>query len=1219
MSELVFPNVVICLMNFIMFIVNLLYITDLPIWDFVPEFIKPFFGINCSFNTADNFLSFSGLLSCLLFLALYKEGRSVFKSNRRLTETVSHVEIYKKESLTNSSRKTTSIKVSLLSKFKKAWKFLTLTPFIVIELSRLLILIWILKYCTYWIVPLLFWIYYSIMYKDDNKLISVTKMLAVPIVALQFIICRIINIENIGKHVESNLLQRFGGFIFHSKSDTNIQFEYFFMLLMYFLLCLSVRMTRTIPEYENWKLDNDYQFLSDSSINTLEIVINFLLTHFDKIFIMALYMIGFSKLNLVHALFLAWMVITMVFPDFARKKFIYFLVIIIIRDFGYFILGLLLLSGITFTEEINYILTIQGLDFNINHDSIFFKLEIKWEMPVMIYFAYMQSVIYKYLNKHKGTSKVDLSYSTFITCVKEVHNLINKILIWVVYVIILLLLAFEDITAILFVYYVLILLITTVHIWENNNDSSYKGFTRTLKLWNIMNLYNGLALLTTYVVCFLLCTAKVLEDFYIEKKIIFEALGFKFQCPIAPTFLLSMQKRFLFPFLMFYFGFFVKSYIKEEEQKKGGRVSIYKSKFVGMGLIFVDILSLYSFHLLFFITLLLSLLWKLSAGMWLIMVIFSIHYCTLHYKYLKLKKRLPQSDYNEFKGTYKENNNIQKTLAVLQRKTTLRMLIIITSILILLSVVSRFYYYIEILIDVYMDGKDRINGLIVLNAVKAISIYIGVFYQDCNDGIPFIYEIQGYMVILGLCAIEIYMTDWLNNRIGFQFTYAGVKEEIEELLSEELEPNDNNLFLYSRWSSRVFTKENESLINEKYYQLVKVIFKYIIEHILIFTICTCVILKNNVLQCPFILLALICLFVITSTEMTLKLSYYIWLCFLLNYLLSVITMSNSTVPQAIDDLILINAFHFSESEWPLYKLFLQSLPDKETWAEYLMLYNTNYNNMLIDSLAIFVQIIYFQHFCNIAPSLKLFYLNIRILPFDSQEKPETPKLTISKRISIFIRAVFFIYSHIFCLSILLILGVCNDGVISFGYLILCTLSMQYDLFSSMGKKDWVLPRYIRCVVKPYVVADLVLQFLFQIPQFRPLRNTPISKFIGIEKLEDNMGMIFLKGVTFCIVLLQCGIFRSKQYSECCEHYQNELYDSSTLRRTCMALLYNNERVMRFAEEAQKENLHYETMRQAAISIEQWNQILLRNYSEQKDEQRANWRLEIMEMKMRITL
>ena len=186
-------------------------------------------------------------------------------------------------------------------------------------------------------------------------------------------------------------------------------------------------------------------------------------------------------------------------------------------------------------------------------------------------------------------------------------------------------------------------------------------------------------------------------------------MGFEFEC--SSNSVIFMQKSFFFQFLVFYMGFFVTSHIKEEiNAKQKSKIVIYKNTIFGICLKIMDILSHYSFHILLFISMILAVFWKLAIGMWLIMVIFAIHYCILHTKQIREKKAIHvKQNYIGWKKAYNESNEIQKKLTVIQRKSTIKILIVVTSSLILLSVLARFSDHMNDIFSAYFSGIERIN------------------------------------------------------------------------------------------------------------------------------------------------------------------------------------------------------------------------------------------------------------------------------------------------------------------------------------------------------------------------------------------------------------------------------------------------------------------------------------------------------------------------------
>jgi len=1148
------------------------------------------FGVK-SLSSVNGKLSFASMLLAFLCLAIYNE-LLIFCDLRPPKINITPTEIKfedKKDSLPEEEGRRKSIIQTVTSNFVKFYKYCTMTPFLTLEITRGIIIIWVIKYSTYWSLPLLCWLYYSISFTDTIQFYKNTRVILIPIVGFQYILCKIVNLPYVCKFIERTynikVFERFGGFIFELDSDnkmTSPEFEYFFMGSIFIIICLTTQMTRYIKDYELWKQDHPTNYSDPSIYSTWEAIINFILHHSDKLFIVTVYIVGFNKLNLTHALLLGSMIITMEFPEFTSRNFKLFIALLLFRDAGRYIELMIQLSGVDLTDtNWEYALIILGFDNDLNQNRMFFKASVDWEIPVMIYISYMQLNVYKYLDENKERIANREAKGFFIDFIKKVYSFIKKILIFMIYWLILVLLANEDITAVFSIYNIMLMIIIVVHFWSDINDFTYPGMQNTKRIWHALNVYNGLVLLASYLFCFAVYRMGAHFEFSDKTKAICKLIGFDFVYPYGTSFV--MQKKFLSQFVILYLGFLATSHINTFDQSHSSIFSkTHSSRFFNLLLKFVDLLSMYSFHIMFLLVAIIGFAWKLSIGMLLFFVLFGVHYCALHIGYTRSRKEIPSNqDYIQLTKLAEEGQNEQKWQSLILRKSTTKLLLLLTVGLIIMAVLSRFTDHLEILVETYWSGKERLNGLELLEFSRALQIYFGVFHRELRMVDTFNSNIFGYVIILLMIALEIKSADWYLNRMRYDFVYI---------------PNDSaqlNL-------DTVEIKRKKSILYAKYKYTIMMISKCMLEHVVIATICISAIVKNNVLQMLFLPIALFCLFFGTTLKSTLAFSCYSWGTFALHYFFEVITMKHNSVPQYIDDLVIIRAFHLKPSQWPLYKLIFGTSQTGLNWAAYFLGEHSceETAGFMTDILSIFVQIIYFQHFCH-----KVYSLSSKKPTKKDQNRrksivmdEQNLKSGVLFRTYSFIKGIFFVYSHIFSLFILLLLGVYSGGLINLLYVIFCVAFMQYDLFSQMGVKSWSLPRYVKFPLKPYIFIDLTVQFIIQIPWFLTYSDSNLLQFIGMQRIEENSWLVILKSIMLSVILYQDRICATEQYDRCCLHEREKIQKLSVIRKNCMAYLYNNKRIADFAYNAYSERQHQDSMSQITKTIDQWNQIILRKDS-----------------------
>ena len=136
----------------------------------------------------------------------------------------------------------------------KFYKYCTQTPFLALQVVRMCLLIWLVKYSTYSSLLLLGWLYYSVVYSDKNKFYYWTRISIIPITGIQYLLCKLANIPDAvsGRWKDLPVIQELGIFFFGQDPKISPEAEYFWMGTVFFACCLTGRLTRTVPEYDSW-------------------------------------------------------------------------------------------------------------------------------------------------------------------------------------------------------------------------------------------------------------------------------------------------------------------------------------------------------------------------------------------------------------------------------------------------------------------------------------------------------------------------------------------------------------------------------------------------------------------------------------------------------------------------------------------------------------------------------------------------------------------------------------------------------------------------------------------------------------------------------------------------------------------------------------------------------------------------------------------------------
>lgn len=428
-------------------------------------------------------------------------------------------------------------------------------------------------------------------------------------------------------------------------------------------------------------------------------------------------------------------------------------------------------------------------------------------------------------------------------------------------------------------------------------------------------------------------------------------------------------------------------------------------------------------------------------------------------------------------------------------------------------------------LDKYLTTANRTIILDRIGVIEAIGTYMGTMNNETSHNS---YSMIGYIAIIFLCWLETINTQWNNNRCGFEFKYVQheLPERINPMLNEDVE------------NEKEANQKAESEKWIKYKLLLMVCLKTIFEHAIISAFLFCAILKNNILEIAYVPVSFLCLILGLSRTMSLTFSYYSFFLLILQYFLCLANITAESAPQPVENVYFLRAFHLQK--WPFYEYLLQGWSQKEEWATYFGLGNTPNTRIyfIYDAIVLFFQFLYFQHFCHPFYCLNKKDVGERRFSIGSVkseslgEETENGFLRLAKGFYDFIKRVAFAYSHILTLFVMMFVNILSDGLIASGYLIFGITFIQLDLISHIGEKDWLLPLYLQYALKPYVFVDLLAQFIFQIPYFK-LKEILIMKYIGIEDIGAHPYSALIKVIIYVIIIYQCSIYSSHQYSSIC--------------------------------------------------------------------------------------
>lgn len=162
-------------------------------------------------------------------------------------------------------------------------------------------------------------------------------------------------------------------------------------------------------------------------------------------------------------------------------------------------------------------------------------------------------------------------------------------------------------------------------------------------------------------------------------------------------------------------------------------------------------------------------------------------------------------------------------------------------------------------------------------------------------------------------------------------------------------------------------------------------------------------------------------------------------------------------------------------------------------------------------------------------------------------------------------------SSVVSLVCLLMIAFQIEGLINLFYICFCLYYLT-KVTNFVYQKNWTFPQNLRRILKPFVMAELFLQFGFQLPVSNIHDNESKSSswqriigFIPIWRLSEvdnfpetiNVSNLVLKCIMFAFILIQQNIFSSPDYRIFCIQTLSGIRTLSDRKAEAMAYLYNN--------------------------------------------------------------
>ena len=240
-------------------------------------------------------------------------------------------------------------------------------------------------------------------------------------------------------------------------------------------------------------------------------------------------------------------------------------------------------------------------------------------------------------------------------------------------------------------------------------------------------------------------------------------------------------------------------------------------------------------------------------------------------------------------------------------------------------------------------------------------------------------------------------------------------------------------------------------------------------------------------------------------------------------------------------------------------------------------------------------------------------VNVTISKF--YKKPVEKKMHFFEILFYLVKKNVYYSLHNFMLVLILILSLMNSGLISMVYIIFSLYYIYISRRFFLGR-NWNLPRSLRKFLLPFIISDIFIQIIYQIPFnlfTQESQYTIWMKIIGINKIINyddssflpnpgNLSLLVLKIITYFIISMQLIIFKSKQFKA---FYVKMIFKQkeSTYRSSMInSFLFNNSRILMMNRSMQNRNKINETLKELENQLEFWNKNLFNdeeNYKKNK--------------------
>ncbi len=661
-----------------------------------------------------------------------------------------------------------------------------------------------------------------------------------------------------------------------------------------------------------------------------------------------------------------------------------------------------------------------------------------------------------------------------------------------------------------------------------------------------------------------------------------------------------------------------------------------------------DLISTNMFDILTVTMLLLAVFWKLSLATGTIVIVLCAYYIELHsksYKNFAVAQNEGVPSLAEAQQSLNVSSQAYKELRTRMRSYYWKILYVVCLVCLMMTYYSRF---IEVIYLKELSSSDSdVSISKYFSIVRFLSLFMGFYHGEESHPTTFANDTLGYFLFFVLLLLERKSAQWYFNHMDVNKQSASEEDEyvetadagedsshcmpVQELIQkaqQRQEPEEESVILSvdeSDYGKDLFKSLLVSLSVQYYnvitrasqepdyykYQFMKAL-KTLLEEVILFLILISCVFKENVFAMLFLGFLLVFLKNGSSLRTCIWLHNYFMGLFILQYFMSLATISDEIAPQSKyypyinSDCTQVIRIFGSKTICPLYK----NLKGWGGWADYLALGDSQdkLDFLAIDIITFVLFSAYFHFFCHAVYEKDIVSTEDdeqpqqpagnQLLPRDLDPSPELQILskrnkqkTLLKSFCRIMQKVVFQYLHILTLLIILLLATRSQGLVSVGYLMFCLVFLFQNRHFAQNCENWKYPAWLKYFLQPYLLIDILTQFVIRMPFDGKSTDSAIWRLIFMFQPLASDSTVILKLIIFTMVSLQEEIFESNEFARFNESNSQEHAELTYIKGLCSTYLFNNKRITHYKKYQQLKDKHGEKLDKIKEQIEEWNKKL----------------------------